>query len=237
MLVPLILLLITAISLLLLAAFLIPLAALMLLALVLILLVLLAALLLIPFHLSAQVERREGRSSMKFAVRGIIGFSRTTEDSETTSALQLLRRTAPKRREEKKEAKEEKDKEKKGIPTADLLEVLPELPDLGGAVLRLLNALGRSVAMEQLNGEVRVGLGDPGQTGMLVGLTHAIGGIVSPWTDVSDLTLQPVFDEAVLEGKLEMKLRLRLLRLVGPATRLILKEPIRKMMKTSGGGG
>ena len=169
---------------------------------------------------------------MRFAVRGIIGFSRTTEDGETTSALQLFR-TARKRREEK----EEKDKEKKGIPTEGLLEVLPELPDLVGAVLRLLNALRRSVAMEQLKGEVRVGLGDPGQTGMLVGLTHAIRGMVSPWADVSDLTLLPVFDEAVLEGELEMKLRLRLLRLVGPATRLFLKEPIRKMMKASGGGG
>ncbi|MFQ5911446.1 MAG: DUF2953 domain-containing protein [Thermoplasmata archaeon] len=203
----------------------------------LILLVLLAALLLIPFHLSAQIARREGRSITRFAVSGlygIIGFSRTTEDGETTSALHLFRRTAWKRREEKKE---EKDKEKKGIPTEDLLEALPELPDLIGAVLRLLNALRRSVAMERLKGEVRVGLGDPGQTGMLVGLTHAIGGMVSPWADVLDLTLLPVFDEAVLEGELEMRLRLRLLRLVVPAIRLFLKKTIRKMMKASGGGG
>jgi len=218
----------------------------------LILLVLLAALLLIPFHLSAQIARREGRSITRFAVSwlyGIIGFSRTTEDGETTSALLLFRRTAWKRREEKKAKKKEglgaklwkfakeKDKEKKGIPTEDLLEVIPELPDLIGAVLRLLNALRRSIAMEQLKGEVRVGLGDPGQTGMLVGLTHAIRGIVSPWEDVLDLTLQPVFDEAVLEGKLEMKLRLRLLRLVVPAIRLLLKKPIRRLMKARGGGG
>lgn len=185
---------------------------------------------------------------MRFAVSwlyGIIGFSRTTLDGETTSALLLFRRTARKRREEKK-AKKEKGlgaklwkfaKEKKGIPTEDLLELLPELPDLIGAVLRLLDALRRSVAMERLKGEVRVGLGDPGQTGMLVGLTHAIGGIVSPWADVLDLTLLPVFDEAVLEGELEMKLRLRLFRLVVPAIRLFLKKPIRKMMKASGGGG
>ncbi len=210
-----------------------PLVALMIPALLLILLVLLASLLLIPFHLSAQLERREGRSSMRFAVRGIIGFSRTTEDGETTSALQILRRTAPKRREEKEEKKDQK---KKGIPTGDLVEVLPELPYLVGAILRLLNALRRSVAMEQLKGEVRVGLGDPAQTGMLVGLTHAIGGVVSPWADTSDLTLLPVFDEAVLEGELEMKLSLRLLRLVGPATRLFLKVPIRTLMRTSGGG-
>ncbi len=176
---------------------------------------------------------------MRFAVRGIIGFSRTTEDGETTSALQLFRRTRRKRGEEKKEEKDkqEKDKEKKGIQTGDLLEVLPEIPGLVGAVLRLLNALRKSVAMEQLKGEVRVGLGNPAHTGMLVGLTHAIGGIVSPWADLSDLTLQPVFDEAVLEGELEMNLQLRVLRLVGPATSLFLKAPIRKLMKASGGGG
>ena len=237
MLIALILLLIAAISLLLLGAFLMPLVALTIPALLLILLVLLASLLLIPIHLSAQLERREGRSSMKFAVRGIIGFSRTTEDGETTSVLQLLRRTAPKRREEKEGEKEkEKNQEKKGISTVDLLEVLPKLPDLGGAVLRLLNALRRSVAMEQLKGEVRVGLGDPAQTGMLVGLTHAIGGVVSPWADTSDLIFLPVFDEAVLEGELEMKLRLRVLRLVGPATRLFFKVPIRTLMRASGGG-
>ncbi len=237
MLIALILLLITAISLLLLGAFLMPLVALMIPALLLILLVLLASLLLIPFHLSAQLERREGRSSMRFAVPGIIGFSRTTEDGETTSALQLLRRTALKRREVKEGQKDkEKDQMKKGIPTGDLLEVLPELPYLVGAILRLLNALRRSVAMEQLKGEVRMGLGDPAQTGMLVGLTHAIGGVVSPWADTSDLTFLPIFDEAVLEWELEMKLRLRLLRLVGPATRLFLKVPIRTLMRASGGG-
>ncbi|MFQ5919822.1 MAG: DUF2953 domain-containing protein [Thermoplasmata archaeon] len=175
---------------------------------------------------------------MRFAVRGIIGFSRTTQDGETTSDLQLFRGTRRRRGEDRKEEKanEEKAKERKGIPTADLLGALPALPDLVGAVLRLLNALRRSVAMEQMKGEVRMGLGDPGQTGMLVGLTHAIGGMVSPWADVSDLALHPVFDEAVLEGELEMKLRLRLLRLVGPATRLVLKEPIRKLMRASGGG-
>ncbi len=237
MLIALILLLIAGISLLLLGAFLMPLVALTIPALLLILLVLLASLLLIPIHLSAQLERREGRSSMKFAVRGIFGFSRTTEDGETTSVLQLLRRTAPKRRQEKEGEKDkEKDQKKKGISTGDLLELLPELPDLGGAVLRLLNALRMSVAMEQLKGEVRVGLGDPAQTGMLVGLTHAIGGVVSPWADTSDLIFLPVFDEAVLEGELEMKLRLRLLRLVGPATRLFLKVPIRTLMRASGGG-
>ncbi|MFQ5934657.1 MAG: DUF2953 domain-containing protein [Dehalococcoidia bacterium] len=173
---------------------------------------------------------------MRFAVRGIVGFSRTTEDGETTSTLLLLRKSRGKRREEKKEEKEERDKEKKGIPTADLLEVLPELPNLVRAVLRLLNALRRSLAVEQLKGEVRVGLGDPGQTGMLVGMSHAIGGIVSAWADVSDLTLQPVFDEAVLEGELEMKLRFTLLRLVGPALGLFLKEPVRKLMTSSVGG-
>ena len=121
-----------------------PLVALMIPALLLILLVLLDSLLLIPFHLSAQLERREGRSSMRFAVRGIIGFSRSTEDGETTSALQLLRRTAPKRREEKEEKKDKKkEKKKKGICTGDLLEVLPELPYLVGAIRRLLNALRR----------------------------------------------------------------------------------------------
>ena len=174
---------------------------------------------------------------MKFAVSGlygIIGFSRTTEDGETTSALRLFHRTVWKRREEKKEAKA---KQKNGLPTEDLLEILPELPDLMGIILRLLNALRRSTVIEQLNGAVRVGLGDPEQTGMLVGLTHAIGGVLSPWADVLDLTLLPVFDEAVLEGELEMKLRLRLLRLVVPAIRLLLKKPIRKLMKAGGGGG
>ncbi len=237
MLIALILLLIAAISLLLLGAFLMPLVALTIPALLLILLDLLASLLLIPIHLSAQLERREGRSSMKFAVRGIFGFSRTTEDGETTSVLQLLRRTAPKRRQEKEGEKDkEKDQKKKGISTGDLLELLPELPYLVGAILRLLNALRRSVAMEQLKGEVRVGLGDPAKTGMLVGLTHAIGGVVSPWADTSDLIFLPVFDEAVLEGELEMKLRLRLLRLVGPAARLFLKVPIRTLIRASGGG-
>ena len=102
---------------------------------------------------------------MRLAVSGlygIIGFSRTTEDGETTSALHLFHRTVWKRSEEKTEAKA---KQKKGLPTEDLLEILPELPDLMEIILRLLNALRRSTAIEQLNGAVRVGLGDPEQTG------------------------------------------------------------------------
>jgi hypothetical protein len=202
----------------------------------LILLVIVAALLLIPFDISGRLARADRSTSTRFSVTwlfGVIGFARKSEDGEVTTAILLFGRTVHERREEEKEEKEEREKERK-LRIDAVAEILSELPNLYEPIRRLLNALMDSLHLTRASAEVTVGLMDPWQTGMLIGVVYAGLGVLSPWSDTLDVQVYPVFDETLLEGRLSVDLRIRILWLVHPALRLFLSRSARRMMKIAG---
>jgi hypothetical protein len=75
--------------------------------------------------------------------------------------------------------------------------------------IRLMRDLRRSFRIRELTLHCRVGLGDPAQTGMLMGVLHPL---LLPGRDI---TLTADFQEAVFEGRCSARIRLLPVQVVG----------------------
>lgn len=93
-------------------------------------------------------------------------------------------------------------------------------------VLRLLRDLFRQVKFRHLQVNLRIGLGDPADTGLL----FAVIGSATPFLGPAlsrQISLQPVFaDGAVCQGYLQGALRLRPVSLLPPLGRFIFSPPL-----------
>lgn len=102
-------------------------------------------------------------------------------------------------------------------PAAALLERLRARRPLAGPLMNAVRALPTAFRLRRLRLDAVVGLADPGDTGRLFGMAHALA-FAAPRT--VDLSLTPDFANPGLHGRAEVRLHLRLHRLLYLAGRL-----------------
>ena len=138
-----------------------------------------------------------------------------------------VEKRAAKKAEEKVERKE---KARKRRPSAS--ELLGQAtsameqfsPETFQEILRFLLSLSSSLRL-RLYGEARVGLGDPADTGMLLGLFYAVTGAFG----VDNFLLHPNWDDLSLEGNLELYARAWLAEIILIVLKTMRAKSIRKI--------
>ncbi len=91
-------------------------------------------------------------------------------------------------------------------------------------ILHLLIRLLRSLQIK-VEGEAEVGLKDPADTGMLLGLFHAVVGI----SRLGSFCLMPNWDQPTLQARVRFDARLWLAQIVLTILRTLLAKPVRKI--------
>lgn len=104
------------------------------------------------------------------------------------------------------------------------------------SVQRLLQDTLKTISFEGFFCHLRVGLPDPAQTGIMVGIFHTITGQIRskyPRTEV-DITMEPVWGMAKLEVFARGTLHFRLINWIIPLIRFFLDGSVRKFLRLIG---
>ena len=136
-----------------------------------------------------------------------------------------------KKPEYKKEADNGKRKpRKRGLGPKTILKIL-RARGLLGQIKLLLKGILRLPWIKDLAADLKVGLGDPGDTGLLFALIGPATFFVGS-SFPNQIKVQPSFaDEAVLEGSLHGALRLRPVQLIPPLLRFVFSLPTIRVVK------
>ena len=98
-------------------------------------------------------------------------------------------------------------------------------------VVRFLNDVFRQLKFKSLDGDMRVGLGDPADTGLLFTLIGPVMPFLTP-SSVRRIAVRPDFgDGAVCEGFIQGALRLQPIRLIVPVRRFVFSLPVIRLGK------
>ena len=98
------------------------------------------------------------------------------------------------------------------------------------AIGKLLRGVFRTVKMERLEADFRLGLDDPAATAMVCGPAGAASVLLSLNTDY-DIWLLPVFEEATCTGYLQAVFRCRPIRLVNTIARFLISQTGRRITR------
>jgi hypothetical protein len=175
--------------------------------------------LLIPFHLLIDI-RLDGPFvrgwyelawfGLPFHKRGISG-----------SAYEIIRGVG----DEEKAAIEERETRDKGLMRLSDLRTLPEaLPSLA----RACNELSGSVHMEKFFCLLRCGLSDPADTAFYSGCLWPFVAALNSWG--AHFSLQPCFEEEVLEGSLVTELKASLIWVIFPLLKILRPEKAMRLL-------
>ena len=129
----------------------------------------------------------------------------------------------------KKEAAEEKPKKKRRVGFGTILEIL-KARGLAGQFKNLLRGVIRAFRISQLEGNFRVGLDNPADTGLLLAVIGPVIHILNrsfPYR----IRVQPSFTEAILEGFSSGNLSIRPIRLVPPLLRFVFSLATVRVLK------
>lgn len=140
----------------------------------------------------------------------------------------LLRKditTGEKKPEEKRKASEETQKPREKRPGARVILEILRVRGLLRQIKILLKDILRLPMTRALKADLKIGLGDPADTGLLFALigptTAFLGSSLR-----NEIRVQPSFaDDAILEGSLDGALRLRPLQVITPLLRFIFSLP------------
>lgn len=91
--------------------------------------------------------------------------------------------------------------------------------ELCAAVKDLAGALTKNLSIKRLGGRVKVGLSDPAQTGMLIGLLYAGTGVAKAFLPETRLEIEPSFDAEMIDADIEMGFSLPLFKVIIPLIR------------------
>ncbi len=124
------------------------------------------------------------------------------------------------------------DKRKPGVRRANAKVVVQILRTKGllGQLKRLLKEIFRHLKIRDLSVNLRIGLDDPADTGLLFAVIGP-GTLFLKSAFSHQIRLQPAFTEAVFEGDLSGALRLQPIRLVIPLLRFALSLPTIRVLK------
>lgn len=200
-----------------------------------IIVIVLAALLVliirIPFRISMIFERSEERTVGKFSGSWCI-FSVNVSFSEGRAVTQLLFAGKPVFQTPISPPSAAIRKEIP-VPAADIQTILylvRLIAAAGPGILRVLWALKRNMKFDCLHGEVMLGTGSPASTGLIFGLYSALRPLLM-LSDRVSISVNPVFDREVLEGRCRIDLRIErpgiILALI---FRLFLYRDVRKLL-------
>ncbi len=119
---------------------------------------------------------------------------------------------------------------KRGTGAITILEIL-RARGLLGQIKLLLKGILRLPRIKDLAADLKVGLGDPADTGLLFALIGPATFFVGS-SFPNQIKVQPSFaDEAVLEGSLHGTLRLRPIQLIPPLLRFVFSLPTIRVAK------
>ncbi len=119
---------------------------------------------------------------------------------------------------------------KRGPAARTILEIL-RARGLPGQIKLLLKGILRLPRIKDLAADLKVGLGDPADTGLLFALIGPATFFVGS-SFPNQIKVQPSFaDEAVLEGSLHGTLRLRPIQLIPPLLRFVFSLPAIRVAK------
>ena len=136
-----------------------------------------------------------------------------------------------KKPEYKKEAGNGKRKPRKRGPGAKTILKILRARGLLGQIKLLLKGILRLPRIKDLEADLKVGLGDPADTGLLFALIGPATFFVGS-SFPNQIKVQPSFaDEAVLEGSLHGTLRLRPIQLIPPLLRFVFSLPTIRVAK------
>ncbi|MCL4437371.1 MAG: DUF2953 domain-containing protein [Thaumarchaeota archaeon] len=170
----------------------------------------LAAVLLIPLHVSLQLLRQGSTTSGNLRVKWLVlTYRRKIPSGEK------------KREKEKKEKKRRPDLSRLPDTGNRLLESLPYLPDITRTFLR-------SITIERLSVDVKLGLGGPVETAVMSGYLWSLASLVNSLPK-SGLSVRPNFQEEQLEGSLITDLKIRLLWVAAALVKALTKKPVRQL--------
>ena len=122
--------------------------------------------------------------------------------------------------------------EKKRIPFRFDIDFVSQIINAGGLIKRfkdLISSIYRQLKITEITGDLVIGLEDPVSTGMLFAVIGPANALLNlhPRYNVS---IRPFFDdEAILEGNLYGNVKVRPIRLVGPALKLAVSKEIRRI--------
>ena len=181
---------------------------------------LIAAALLIPADISLRPFKEGPLAQLCVSFRLLKGVSSGRLDVSTAKRefrLRVLGVTILTKDLKKKE--EEKEKEKKKKKPTDWKKLVWNANELYDAGKELVAALTKNTSIKRLRGNVKVGLSDPAQTGMLIGFLYAGSGIAKAVLPESELEIEPSFDTERMDADIETELRLPLFKVVIPLIR------------------
>jgi hypothetical protein len=183
---------------------------------------LLAAALFIPAAVSITLMQDGPLADVRVAfglVKGAVSAIIHVTPERREYHLKVFRLTLLTRPLVKKERARERKRKKAKRP--EVKDLLVNADALFAAGKELVRALTKRVSLANVNGTVRIGLADPAATGMLTGFLYAGGGIVQALLPQAHLEIAPSFEEERLDARLDVQLKLRLVRLIGPLVRFL----------------
>jgi hypothetical protein len=181
---------------------------------ILVIVLIILAFLFIPFHLNLGLSNKEKSYHGNFRVRWI--------------GITIYKSPIPpKKKKEKKEKKVKPKKEKWDMERIQkviklIYEALPHLE-------RILYSFLRSIKLEDLSISLNFGMESPADTAIITGYIWAF--IASTkYLLPMNISVTPNFDKRVIEGSLDLKLRITLVRITLELLRAITKKPVRSLV-------
>lgn len=144
---------------------------------------LLLVLLAVPVRLTFSVERRAGQSRVDGTVRWLFGLVRVRLGGGPARRVAAPQSARPRRRARRRIRR---------------VAVAARTPGFAARVVELGRTLVRRIRVEALTLRVRVGLGDPADTGCLWGVVGPVVAMVR-LPALSRAVFEPAFEDAVLE--------------------------------------
>lgn len=189
-----------------------------LLAIFLVIVLIILSFLLIPFQLSLWLSKKD---------KSLLGNIRIS-----WLGLPLLKRKIPSTEETPEEKKEKKEDEKKQEWSLERInKVLNLLMESWPYMARILQSIIASVKIKEVKLDLRLGLESPADTAIMTGyiwaFTESTRYLVPPSLDIS---VHPDFENNILDGFFNLKLKIRLYGVTKEAIRAITKKPVRSLI-------
>jgi len=181
---------------------------------ILILALILLSFLLIPFQIYLELHKIGTNFKGNFALRCI--------------GIKIFQREIPSA--EEKEEKEEKKEEKKKFDLQQILRILNLFLESWPYLVNILQAFIKSLSLEKLSVHMTLGFESPADTAMITGYLWSFTYPVSALTSI-EASVTPDFNNRVLDGDLEIDVKLKLFWIAVEVIRAITKKPVRKLIQ------
>lgn len=195
---------------------------------ILILVLILLSFLLIPLKLSLNLKKHGSQIKGKFSLiwLGIRVFSREIPEEKDEDEKEKIKKDEDEKKEIEKEEKDKKDK----YNVDRILKILNLFLDAWPHIHRLLVTIYYSFSLEKFSLNLTMGLESPADTAMFTGYIWAFTNPLTALTPIHVL-VTPEFNRRVLDGDLQMDVKLKLFWIVVEAIRAYTKKPVRELIK------